>query len=161
MNAAAIKGTLGIGALALTVLGGAAGLAPAAGAAVQFCGGLPATIVLEPGGAFQVGTMGDDVVVGTEGTDEFSGLAGDDTICLLGGDDFGGGYSGDDRIFGGGGNDRLYGDADDDELYGQKGSDRLYGEQGTDLCDGGTGKGKDRTPTSSDGGACDQIVNVP
>ena len=78
----------------------------------------PSALVVPPGGADFVGTLGDDIIVGTPGPDRIFGDAGNDRIC--GGD-------GEDYIDGGGQNDTIYGEGHRDILLGDTGNDDIFG----------------------------------
>ena len=141
-----LRTVIGIGTLALTLVGGAAALVGPADAAGPTCDGKAATIVGDRNGlpdnqTLQIdGTDGPDVIVGSEGLDQIFAFGGDDTICGLGGADLIQGVGGEDRIFGGSGNDFLTGGDDDDLVVGGRGNDRLRGDLGTDVCKGGKGR---------------------
>jgi 5'-nucleotidase len=136
---------------ALAIVGATVAAAPvAAQDEVLTCGGIPATIVAEPGVPTE-GTSGPDVIVGTDGADIISGKGGSDLICGGGGNDSlrGGigndiiaGEGGRDMIQGGAGSDILTGGAQADSIQGGDNRDFIFGFRGADLLDGG--KGNDR-----------------
>ena len=176
MNLMKLRTAIGIGAMALTLAGGAT-LAGAEGGAqpagadgvgrtasgVPTCQGVPATIVFQPGQFSLEGTDNRDVVVGTRGANNFKGHGGDDLVCLGGGNDsyFPGrevnGSDGNDEVYGGGGDDFFAGGKGNDKLFGGGGADRFFAHDGTDLCHGG--KGTDSFYSASE--ECEVVVSIP
>ena len=165
-----LKTMIGIGALALTLAGGAAALGDPADAATPTCKGKPATIVLKKSQVGQTveGTDGRDVVAGTAGDDRFDPKGGNDLVCMGRGNGGVFGSAGDDVILGGGGSDALNGGDGNDQLLGQGGNDRLFGGANPayteGLCNGG--KGTDQAPdvtgpTGQTPNGCDTLVNIP
>ena len=136
---------IGIGTLALTLVGGAATLvAPGAEAqAGATCQGQPATITAGVNDVTVNGTPGDDVIVGNRLDNTIFGGPGNDLICAGEGDDSAQGNDGDDEIYGGAENDILLGNSGNDKLFGEAGADRFAGDGGPgtpgndDLCHGG------------------------
>jgi uncharacterized repeat protein (TIGR01451 family) len=126
-------------ALFAAIVLAAASLPGAAALAAPTCNGLPATLIVPPGGGVFEGTDGPDVILGTAGPDFIKAQGGDDVVCGGGGDDVILGGPGNDTLLGEDGNDKLRGAAGDDTLRGGAGSDRVLPETGNDLVDGGGG----------------------
>ena len=147
MNLENLRTGIGIGMVALTLAGGAAGLVATEAGAAPTCGGKPATITAGVNDVTVNGTPGDDVIVGNRLDNTMAAGQGDDLVCGGEGDDAIQGNDGSDRLFGGPDADILLGGDDGDRLFGEGGQDRLAGDtvaagdSGADRCDGGKGRG--------------------
>ena len=164
MNLTNLRTTIGIGTLALTLLGGASALVPpAAEAAGPTCQGKEATIVIKASDFIVEGTSGNDVVVGLAAHHIFKrnqvvalGCFGDGDNQYPPGQRDGGAFDGHARVYGASGADVLRSGQGDDQLFGGRGSDQFDGGDGQDLCSGG--KGTDHfvgTPN------CEEVVSIP
>ncbi len=96
--------------------------------------------------AFQLGTIGDDILTGDQSVADVI-----DVIEGLDGNDILDGAGNNDTLSGGAGGDTLIGGAGDDLLDGGAGNDALIGSTGADLLDGGDGQ--DRAVYTSATGA--------
>ena len=138
------SGAIGLGALAVSVVGAGVAAIPAL-ALSNTCDGLSPT----PGvtstydeatnRTIWEGTVGNDVIVGTDGADVILGRGGADVLCGNGGDDVLRGNAGRDRVFGGSGDDQLHGGRGNDVVEGGEGDDTIRGGARRDVVRGDGG----------------------
>jgi Ca2+-binding RTX toxin-like protein len=110
--------------------------APAAGAQMGECDGIPAAL---RDGKLVKGGPGDDVLLGSSRSQTILGGGGNDHVCAGDGNDVVHGGPGADAIHGEGRGDTLYGDGGADRLDGDLLDDRLHGGADADLLIGGHG----------------------